>query len=677
MIAAGRTQKGARMAEKLGWGIIGTGRIAGIFARGLAAAKWSALVAVASRTREAAERFGAEFDTPHRHAGYDALLADSTVQAVYIATPHPMHAEWAIKAAEAGKHILCEKPLALNHAEAMAVIEAARRHSVFLMEAFFYRCQPQTARVLDFIHSGAIGDVRVIQATYSFQTAFAPERRLFRDDLGGGAILDVGCYPVSFARLIAGAAIGQPFADPEEVKGTAHLGETGVDEYAVAALRFPGDVLAEIATGIRVQQENVVRIFGTEGQIVIPEPFLPSRAGTPTSIFVHRRGADPEEVIVSPTIDPYGFQADYCAEQIAAGNLSPPAVSWEDTLGNMRALDLWRDSIGLTFAREKPAAGVLTVHRRPLARRSDAPMMYGEIAGVGKSISRLVMGTDNQRTMPHAAVMFDDFFERGGTAFDTAWQYVGGRSERLLGQWIADRGVREQLVILDKGAHTPLCTPEHCHRQLLESLDRLQTDYVDIYMLHRDNADVPGGEFIDVLDAHVRAGRVRVFGASNWSLARIEEANVYAAAHGKTGFTVVSNNFSLARMVEPPWAGCLSVADAESRAWFARTQMPLLPWSSQARGFFTDRARPEGSDDPELVRCWYSADNWHRRTRAVELAKDRHVLPINIALAYVLCQPFPTFPLIGPRTLEETRTSLAALDVTLTPDEVRWLNLEA
>jgi predicted dehydrogenase/aryl-alcohol dehydrogenase-like predicted oxidoreductase len=663
--------------EKLAWGIIGTGRIAGSFARGVAASERGTLVAVGSRTREGAERFGAEYAVPHRHGSYDALLADPAVEAVYIATPHPMHAEWAIKAAEAGKHILCEKPLTLNHAEAMAVVEAARRHNVFLMEAFFYRCQPQTARVLDLVRSGAIGEVRLIQASYGFHTPFAPERRLFNNDLGGGAILDVGCYPVSFARLVAGAAIGQPFADPDTVQGAAHLGATGVDEYAVAALRFPGDVLAEISTGIRVQLENVVRIFGTEGQIVVPVPYLPSRDGTPTRILVHRHGAEPEEIVVPPTIDPYGFQADYGAEQIAAGALSPPAMPWEDTLGNMRALDLWRESIGLTYEREKPHRGVPTVHRRALARQADAPMQYGEIAGIAKPVSRLVMGTDNQRTMPHAAVMFDDFFERGGTAFDTAWVYVQGRSERLLGQWIADRGVREQVVILDKGAHTPLCTPEHCHRQLLESLDRLQTDYVDIYMLHRDNPDVPVEEFIDVLDDHVRAGRVRVFGASNWSLARIEAANAYAAARGRRGFTVVSNNFSLARMVEPPWAGCLSVADADSRAWFARTQTPLLPWSSQARGFFTDRARPEGSDDPELVRCWYSADNWQRRARAVEMAKDKHVLPINIALAYVLCQPFPTFPLIGPRTVEETRSSLAALAVTLTPDEVRWLNLEA
>src|SRR5207248_4844971 len=134
----------------------------------------------------------------------------------------------------------------------------------------------------------------------------------------------------------------------------------------------------------------------------------------------------------------------------------------------------------------------------------------------------------------------------------------------------------------------------------LQSLERLQMEYVDIYMLHRDNPAVPVGEFIDVLNEQVRAGRMRVFGASNWSIERIEAANAYARANGLAGFGAASNNFSLARMIEPVWAGCISASDPVSRAWFTETQMPLMPWSSQARGFFTDRARPDDETDPEL-----------------------------------------------------------------------------
>ncbi|HYF49451.1 MAG TPA: aldo/keto reductase, partial [Planctomycetota bacterium] len=234
----------------------------------------------------------------------------------------------------------------------------------------------------------------------------------------------------------------------------------------------------------------------------------------------------------------------------------------------------------------------------------------------------------------------------------------------------------EQIVLLDKGAHTPFCTPKDLTRQFKESLERLQTDYVDIYMLHRDNLDVPVGEFVDVLNEHQRAGQMKVFGGSNWSIARVQAANEYAKKKGLQGFSVVSNNFSLARMVDPVWGGCISASDPESRAWFTKHQIALMPWSSQARGFFTERANPNDKSDAEMVRCWYSDDNWKRRERVIELAKKKGVLPINIALAYVLCQPFPTFPLIGPRVLSETRTSLPALDIKLTPDEVKWLNLE-
>jgi aryl-alcohol dehydrogenase-like predicted oxidoreductase len=248
----------------------------------------------------------------------------------------------------------------------------------------------------------------------------------------------------------------------------------------------------------------------------------------------------------------------------------------------------------------------------------------------------------------------------------------------LLGQWIKRRNVRDQVAVVVKGAHSPLCTPRDLTRQLKESIGRLQIDHADIYIMHRDNPDIPVGEFVDVLNEHQSAGLIHAFGGSNWQLSRVHEANDYAARNGKTGFAAVSNNFSLARMVDPVWAGCIAASDPESRQWFARTQTPLLAWSSQARGFFLPgRAAPDKTGDKELVRCWYSEDNFQRLARVNEMARKRNVLPINIALAYVLSQPFPTFALIGPRQLSETRTSFAALEIELTPDEVRWLNLEA
>jgi aryl-alcohol dehydrogenase-like predicted oxidoreductase len=286
---------------------------------------------------------------------------------------------------------------------------------------------------------------------------------------------------------------------------------------------------------------------------------------------------------------------------------------------------------------------------------ASTPLPTARIPGVDRAISRLVMGCDNQRTQSHADAMFDDFVERGGNAFDTAYHYAGGLMERLLGQWIAGRGVREEVVVIGKGAHTPHCDPPSVTSQLVESLERLQTDRVDIYFLHRDNPEVPVGEFVDVLNEHVDAGRIGAFGGSNWTIARIEEANAYAAAHGKRGFAAVSNHFGLARALDVPWEGCEHVTGDADREWFERSGTALFPWSSQARGFFAGRAAPEDRSDPELVRCYYSDGNFERLARARTLGTELGVAPTAIALAYVLAQPFPTFALGGPRSVDDLR----------------------
>jgi len=665
------------MSSKLNWGILGAGGIARAFAKGLETSKTGRLLAIGSRSQEKAGKFGDEFKIAKRYGSYEALLADPEVQAVYIATPHPRHAEWAIQAAEAKKHILCEKPIGLNQYEAMAIIEAARKHDVFLMEAFMYRCHPQTAKLVELIREKVIGDVRVIQAAFSFHAGFNPEGRLFKNALGGGGILDVGCYCTSMSRLIAGAALGKDFAEPLEVRGAGHLGQTGVDEWAVAVARFPNDVLAQWATGVGLNQENVLRVFGSAGNIFVPSPWVPSRDGGTTKIIVKKNSEkEPQEIVVESAQQIYGLEADAVAASIERRQAAPPAMTWDDTLGNMRALDLWRQSFGLVYEAEKPEGCTRTLTGRPLAVAKDSKMKYGKIPGVEKPVSRLILGVDNQDFMPHAAVVFDDYFERGGNAFDTAWVY-GFQKSRNLGTWVRSRNVRDQVVLIAKGAHTPECNPKALTRQLLEWLDWAQTGYCDIYMMHRDNPEIPAGEFIDVLNEHLRAGRMKAFGGSNWSIPRVTEANEYAKKKGLLGFAVVSNNFSLARMVEPVWSGCIYASDPESREWFAKTQMPLLPWSSQARGFFTERADLPADQQPDksLARCWYSEDNFRRRERAIELARKRGVQPINIALAYVLCQPFPTFPMIGPRNPAETRSSFQGLDVTLSKEELRWLNL--
>ncbi|MGQ9662897.1 MAG: aldo/keto reductase [Kiritimatiellia bacterium] len=630
------------MESKLRWGLLAAGAIAKAFARGIKASETGLLWAIGSRSREKAEALGKEFGCPRCYGSYEELLADPDVDVVYISTPHPLHAEWAIKAAKAGKHILVEKPIALNQDEAEALVEAALAHKVFLMEAYMYRCHPQTRRLVELLQGRVIGEVGMVQATFSFQARFNPESRLWSNALGGGGILDVGGYPVSIARLVAGAVHGQPFEDPVAVSGAGRLNPiTGVDEWAAGTLRFSSGMVASIATGIGLNQENVVRIFGTEGQILLPVPYQHAREGaTPGRILVIRRGAtEPEEIRIESPVTSYTHEADVVGRAIAAGcnEAPPPAMTWADSLGNMRALDAWRSAVGLTYESEKPENYVHTVSRRPLRRRPDSPMKYGKIPHLDKPVSCLIMGVDNQNTMPHAAILFDEYFERGGNTFDTAYVYGRERS-RLLGYWIRNRGLRDQVVIIAKGAHTPLCNPEALTQQLHEQLAWLGTDHADIYLLHRDNPKIPVGEFVDVLNEHMQAGRIRTFGGSNWTIERIRKANAYAKRKGLQGFSVLSNNLALAEMMQPVWAGCLHVHDAASRSWLKRTQMPLLAWSSQARGFFLPgRASPDKKDDPELVRCWYSEENFLRLERAKELAAKYGVEPINIALAWVLC----------------------------------------
>ena len=664
------------MSGKLAWGIIGTGAIAKTFAGALVTSKTGQLVAVGSRTQESADAFGEKFSVAKRYGSYEELLADSEVQAVYISTPHPMHAEWAVKAAEAGKHILCEKPLTLNFPQAMAVVEAARRSDVFLMEAFMYRCHPQTAKLLEIIKQGLIGEVRVIQATFSFNAGYNLESRLLKNELGGGGIMDVGCYCTSMSRLIAGAAAGMDFAEPIEVKGSGRVGETGVDEWAAGILKFPGDIVAQISCGVRITQENVLRVFGTEGSIMVPSPWTCARGqGTP-KIVLARNGQPEEEILIETDQDLFAIEADTVAACIENRQATPPAMTWADTLGNMRTLDRWRTAVGVVFDIEQPTANFPAVDGKPLKQRRINNMKYGEIPGVGKPVSRMVMGgtvEDMQFPLPHTSMLFDEFFASGGNCFDTA--HIYGNSELWLGKWIKNRDIREQVIILDKGAHTPWCTPELLSKQLFESLDKLQTDYVDLYLMHRDNLEVPVGEFVDVLNVHKVAGRMRAFGGSNWTLDRVEAANAYAKSKGLTGFSAVSNNLSLARCIDQVWGGCISASDAESCAWFTKTQMPLMAWSSTARGFFV-KAKAEDLSDPEMTRCWYSEDNFRRLERAKQLAAEKGVAPVTIAMAYALSQPFPVFALFGPKTIEEMVISLKALDVELTSDELRWLNLE-
>ena len=308
-------------------------------------------------------------------------------------------------------------------------------------------------------------------------------------------------------------------------------------------------------------------------------------------------------------------------------------------------------------------------------------MEYRPFPALGRDVSRLVLGSMvfNLNALENSYAMLDRWREVGGNLIDCAPVYAGGDSERTLGRYVADRGCREELIILTKGAHhnrdRKRVTPEDIVSDLRDSLARLQTDYIDLYVLHRDDPTQPVGPIMETLNEYLANGTFRAIGASNWSIPRLEEASAYAEAHGLQPFALSSPHLSLAVPNCPIWEGCDHARDAESMAWYERTQMPLFAWSSQARGFLTGAFTPEDTSNETLVRCFYNEGNWERLCRARELGEQRGFSPIQVSLAWVLHQKMNVFPLVGPANVEEIDSCLGALELQLTDAEVAWLDL--
>ncbi|KMW59563.1 putative oxidoreductase [Candidatus Rhodobacter oscarellae] len=667
--------------DQVRWGIIGPGAIAGNFAQGLAECDSGRLEAIASRSPERRAAFGHRFGVGLRFDSYAALIASDAVDAIYIATPHPTHAQLSIDALRAGKHVLCEKPAGLVAGEVVAVTEVAAQEGRFFMEGLMYRCHPQIARVVEMIQAGEIGAVRHISAQFGFAAGYDPASRLYDPALAGGAILDVGLYPVSFARLIAGAAQGLPFAEPLQVAGTGALTKDGVDETAFCSLLFEGGVTAELGTAISLAMENTATIIGTKGQIHLPDPWMPGRdAGPSDAVIVIRRDGEEcpqgrEEHIKDPCIL-FAHEAELASSAILAGQTQAPAPapSWADSIGTARVVDAWRAQAGYTLPAETPK-GLRRIAGSMPAARPEMPM--ARIAGLDRDVSKLIIGCDNRDTLAEGAIVWDAWIEAGGNAFDTGFVYGGGRHEAVLGDWIATRGLAKEVVVIAKGAHTPYCTPRAIAAQLEISLERLQLDHAPIYIMHRDNLDVPVGEFMDALNALQAKGLIGAIGGSNWSVARFQEANAYAAANGLNPLTILNNNLSLARMEQPVWPGCISSNDPTTLGFLRDSGTAHLSWSSQARGYFFDvGTRTELPEDTNPDTCFASAGNAERRRRATALASERGVEPFQVAAAWVLEQSFPSFALIGPRSPGEIATTLPALAVSLSPREIAWLNLD-
>ena len=320
-------------------------------------------------------------------------------------------------------------------------------------------------------------------------------------------------------------------------------------------------------------------------------------------------------------------------------------------------------------------------------------MQYGNIKGIDKQVSRIVQGTMMLSTdrMEEGIALLDMVFAHGVTTFDCAHVYGGGQSERVMGEWMQKHGNREQVVILSKGCHhnqdRKRVTPYDLTADLMDSLARLKSDYIDLYVLHRDNPDMPVGPIVETLNEHYAAGRIRGFGGSNWHHTRLAEANAYADKHGLVPMTVSSPNFGLAEQVLNPWGpGCVTLAgpqEEEARQWYLKHDMPVFAYSSLARGFFSGRFRSDEQQKAEeileavAIHAYGHPVNYERLARVEVLAQEKGATVPQIAIAYSLHSALDVYPLVASYNEKEMEDNLKAFDISLTAEECAWLDLRS
>ena len=335
------------MNERLRWGILGTGNIARQFVAGLGTSSRTTMHAVASRRRETADVFAAAHGVAVAYGSYDELLRDSAVGAVYVSLPNSMHHEWTVKALRAGKHVLCEKPIAANASEAEEMFDAAGRAGRVLVEAFMYRSHPLTHAVYECVRGGQIGRLRLIRTSFCFRTARAEGNIRFDASLAGGALMDIGCYCLNFSRYFAGA-------EPTSAHAVGTLHPNGVDDSASAVMSFPDGLVASFTCGMTLHADNTAYLCGTEGYVEVPVPWKPPMQnaeyrvvrGTPPKMDGPVRPPPPREVFrVNAGKDFYALEADDFAATVLDG--APPRLDRQDSVGNMRLLDDLRRQVGV------------------------------------------------------------------------------------------------------------------------------------------------------------------------------------------------------------------------------------------------------------------------------------------------------------------------------------------
>jgi predicted dehydrogenase len=327
------------MTDKIRWGILSTGWIAKKFAEGLSVLPDAEIVAVGSRAQETADAFGDEYGVPHRHASYEALVGDQDVDVIYIGTPHPFHKDNAILSLEAGKAVLLEKPFTINAGEAEEVIALAREKGLFLMEAMWSRYIPIIVKLRELLAEGAIGEVRMLTADLGFRSEFDPKSRLFNLELGGGALLDVGIYPISFASMVLGT--------PARIASMAHLGQTGVDEQAGIVFGYDGGQLAILHTALQTSTAIEATVMGTKGKIRVHSAWF---YGTTLTLSIE--GRDDEAISLPYEGNGYNFEAAEVMRCLREGKLESDVMPLDETLAIMQTLDTIRAQWGFKYPME-------------------------------------------------------------------------------------------------------------------------------------------------------------------------------------------------------------------------------------------------------------------------------------------------------------------------------------
>ena len=326
--------------RKFRWGILGTGAIASQFVRGLRSVSEAEVLAVGSRSEASAARFADKRDILRRHASYEDLASDPDVDVVYVATPHPFHAENATLCLEAGKAVVCEKPFCVNAAEAERVVGLAREKGLFLMEGMWTRFFPLMGEVRRLVSEGALGEVRMLNVDFGFRADPDPASRLFAPGLGGGALLDVGVYCVSFASMVLGR--------PSRSVGISHLGETGVDEQASVVLEHEGGRLANLSIGIRTTTPQEATIIGTEAYARIHAPWW-----RPESMTISRPGEEDESVEAPVSGNGFDYEAVEVMRCLEAGKTESEIMPLDETVSVLRTMDTIRAAWGLKYPGEE------------------------------------------------------------------------------------------------------------------------------------------------------------------------------------------------------------------------------------------------------------------------------------------------------------------------------------